>query len=51
MSHSAAPKPLRQPRWRWPWWVAALAICAGVFTLYLRPGFLFTLADQLWACF
>lgn len=31
----------------------ALAIAAvlGVFALYLRPEFLLTLADQVWACF
>lgn len=31
----------------------ALAIAAtlGVFALYLRPDFLLTLADQIWACF
>lgn len=31
----------------------ALAVAAvlGVFALYLRPEFLLTLADQLWACF
>ena len=31
----------------------ALAVAAtlGVFALYLRPDFLVTLADQIWACF
>lgn len=29
----------------------ALAATAGVFALYLRPDFLRTLADQVWACF
>jgi hypothetical protein len=31
----------------------ALAISAtvGVFALYMRPDFLLTLADQIWACF
>jgi hypothetical protein len=31
----------------------ALTIAAtlGVFALYLRPEFLLTLADQIWACF
>ncbi|MDB5894679.1 MAG: hypothetical protein JWQ88_2210 [Rhodoferax sp.] len=29
---------------------AALAL-GGVFTLYTRPEFLVSLADQLWACF
>ena len=27
------------------------AALAAVFALYTRPGFLVTLADQLWACF
>lgn len=30
--------------------VAALALL-GVFSLYTRPDFLVTLADQIWACF
>ncbi len=29
---------------------AALALLA-VFALYLRPGFMLALADQIWACF
>jgi hypothetical protein len=32
-------------------YAAALAVLAGVFTLYDRPEFLVSLADQLWACF
>ncbi|MDB5741903.1 MAG: hypothetical protein JWR68_218 [Polaromonas sp.] len=32
------------------WSLAALALL-GVFALYTRPGFLFTLANQAWACF
>jgi len=39
---------------RWPGWVAtglALAALLAVFSLYTRPAFLRTLADQLWACF
>ena len=35
---------------RWLVWLAA-AVCAGVFGLYLQPQFLFTLANQVWACF
>jgi len=33
--------------------LCALAITAllAVFTLYTRPDFLLTLADQVWACF
>lgn len=29
----------------------ALAALAAVFAAYLQPGFLVSLADQLWACF
>ncbi len=29
----------------------AVAATAGVFALYMRPDFLLTLADQIWACF
>ncbi len=35
-------------------WLAALAAAAAllaVFAWYLQPGFMLTLADQLWACF
>jgi hypothetical protein len=32
-------------------WAAALAALLGVFALYTRPDFLFTLANQVWACF
>ena len=32
-------------------WTAALAALLGVFALYTQPGFLFTLANQVWACF
>jgi hypothetical protein len=32
-------------------WSLALAAAGGVFTLYTRPAFLFTLANQVWACF
>lgn len=31
--------------------IALLALSAGVFTLYLQPAFLVTLAEQIWACF
>lgn len=35
------------------WLAAAAALLAllAVFALYLRPEFMLTLADQLWACF
>jgi hypothetical protein len=32
-------------------WTAAVAASLGVFALYLRPAFLFTLANQVWGCF
>lgn len=32
-------------------WTAALAAVAAAFALYLRPEFMVTLADQIWACF
>lgn len=32
-------------------YAGALAVLAGVFTLYLKPDFMVTLAQQLWACF
>jgi hypothetical protein len=32
-------------------WATALAAVAAAFTLYLRPEFMVTLADQIWACF
>ena len=33
-----------------PWLLASLLL-ASVFSLYLQPGFLFTLAQQVWSCF
>lgn len=32
-------------------WSAAVLACLGVFALYTQPGFLVTLANQVWACF
>ena len=32
-------------------WSSALVVLLAVFSLYLRPAFLLTLADQLWSCF
>ena len=32
-------------------WSLAISVSLGVFALYTRPGFLITLADQLWSCF
>lgn len=39
-----------------PWqraliWAVVLAVLLAVFTLYTRPEFMLTLADQVWACF
>ncbi|HQQ70716.1 MAG TPA: hypothetical protein PLL92_10445 [Alicycliphilus sp.] len=36
---------------RWLAYAAVLAVLLVVFALYLRPDFMLTLADQLWACF
>lgn len=45
-------QPVRQtaglPRWAV---LVGVAACAAVFGLYVRPDFLFTLANQVWACF
>lgn len=46
-SAPAPPSPART----WLGWAVLVVACLAVFALYLRPGFLFTLADQLWACF
>lgn len=32
-------------------YAAAAALLLGVFSLYLRPDFLVSLATQIWACF
>ena len=32
-------------------YVAALCALLAVFSLYTRPDFLVTLANQIWACF
>jgi len=32
-------------------WCAALAVLLAVFSLYLQPEFMVTLAQQVWACF
>jgi hypothetical protein len=33
------------------WYALAVLLSLGVFAMYLRPEFLLTLADQIWACF
>lgn len=45
-----SPKPPVSLR-RWAAYAAALATLMAVFSLYLRPEFMVSLADQLWACF
>jgi uncharacterized membrane protein YraQ (UPF0718 family) len=32
-------------------WLLAGLLLAAVFSLYLQPAFLFTLAQQVWSCF
>ncbi len=32
-------------------YIAALCVLLAVFSLYTRPDFLVTLANQIWACF
>ena len=32
-------------------WSLAILASLGVFSLYARPEFLITLADQVWSCF
>jgi hypothetical protein len=32
-------------------WLALLGALVLVFSLYLQPTFLFTLAQQVWSCF
>lgn len=41
----------RQTLVRWVLGGLAGAALLGVFWLYTRPDFLFTLANQVWACF
>ncbi len=39
-------------RWHSAWvYIAALCVLLAVFSLYTRPDFLVTLANQIWACF
>jgi len=32
-------------------WSSAVLVLLAVFSMYQRPDFLLTLADQLWSCF
>jgi len=36
---------------RWLLWIAALLTLAAAAMLYLQPGFMVLLAEQVWACF
>lgn len=38
-------------RTRWLLWTAVLVALAGGVLLYLQPGFMVLLAEQVWACF
>jgi hypothetical protein len=31
--------------------LVCIAVLLGVMSMYLQPGFLLTLADQVWGCF
>lgn len=42
---------MRATHKKWLAAVAALLVLLAVFALYLQPGFMLTLADQIWACF
>ena len=42
---------MRTAHKRWIAAAAALAVLLAVFTLYLQPEFMRSLADQIWACF
>lgn len=44
---NGGPIRLRQALWAG----LALAVLAGVWSLYTRPEFLVQMAEQLWACF
>ena len=42
---------MRASHKKWLAAVAAVLVLLAVFALYLQPGFMLTLADQIWACF
>ena len=42
---------MRASHKKWLAAVAAVLVLLAVFALYLRPDFMLTLADQIWACF
>jgi succinylglutamate desuccinylase len=41
----------QQQRWRWVGYGLVALLLGLVFSLYLQPGIMVTLAEQLWACF
>lgn len=45
--------PIRESRWlgRLVWASGAGGLLAAVTALYLEPGFVMTVANQLWTCF
>lgn len=45
------PAKSRPPLVQAAWLGAAALALSGVFALYTRPGFLVTLAEQVWSCF
>jgi hypothetical protein len=42
---------MRASHKKWLAAVAAVLVLLAVFALYLRPDFMLSLADQIWACF
>ena len=42
---------MRATHKKWLAAVAAVLVLLAVFALYLRPDFMLSLADQIWACF
>ena len=42
---------MRTTHKKWLAAAAAVLVLLAVFALYLRPDFMLTLADQIWACF
>jgi len=42
---------IMKPRGRWAWWSAAALVLLLVFTSYGQRDFVFSVANQVWACF
>ena len=54
-SQPTTPSP-HAPRARRSWlralgWLAAVAVCLGVFAMYTVPDFMVMVADKVWSCF